>query len=151
VREAGQSDVVTLAGLMRDFHAESGYDLETSRAARAFEALLARPDLGRVLVAERGGVVAGYIVVTFVFTMDEAGLAAVIDDFYVRPEARGEGLGKATLAAARRVCRDLGIGALRVEVGADNARAQAVYRSAGFELLPGHAVMQTAPPPPHDT
>jgi ribosomal protein S18 acetylase RimI-like enzyme len=72
----------------------------------------------------------------------------VVDDFYVRPEARGEGLGTAALAAVRRACEELGVRALRVEVDADNAVAQAVYRSAGFKLLHGHELMQVALAPP---
>ena len=86
--------------------------------------------------------------VTFVFAMEYGGLAAVVDDFYVRPEARGEGLGKAALAEVRRVCDGLGMRALRVEVGVDNPVAQAVYRSAGFEPLSGHAVMAAPLAPP---
>jgi GNAT superfamily N-acetyltransferase len=152
VRGAGRGDVVTLVGLMRDFYAESGYVLAEARAAEAFDDLLARPELGRVWLIERGGEAVGYIVVTFVFAMEHGGLAAVVDDFYVRPEARGEGLGKVALAAVRRACEGLGLRALRVEVGSDNAVAQAVYRGAGFELLPGHSVMQLAlAPPSHQT
>lgn len=90
----------------------------------------------------------GYIVVTFVFAMEYGGTVAAVDDFYVRPEARGEGLGKAALAAPRRACEDLGARALRVEVGEDNAPARAVYRSAGFEPLAGHAVMALPLAPP---
>jgi GNAT superfamily N-acetyltransferase len=93
VRGAGRGDVVTLVGLMRDFYAESGYVLAEARAAEAFDDLLARPELGRVWLIERGGEAVGYIVVTFVFAMEHGGLAAVVDDFYVRPEARGGGMG----------------------------------------------------------
>ena len=152
VREAGQGDVATLVGLMRDFYAESGYTLVEPQAAAAFEVLLARPALGRIWMVEQSGAAAGYIVVTFVFAMEHGGLAAVVDDFYVCPNARGAGLGKAALAAVRRACEDLGVRAMRVEVGVDNDRARAVYRSAGFEVLPDHAVMQVSlAPPSHET
>jgi ribosomal protein S18 acetylase RimI-like enzyme len=152
VREAGQGDVAVLVGLMREFYAESGYTLVEAQATAAFEALLARPELGRIWVVEREGEATGYIVVTFVFAMEHGGLAAVVDDFFVRPEVRGAGLGKAALAAARRACEELGARAMRVEVGADNDRAQAVYRSAGFETLPGHGLMQVSlAPPSHQT
>jgi GNAT superfamily N-acetyltransferase len=144
VREAGQSDVPTLAGLMRDFYAESGHVLHMRRAEAAFRELATRPELGRVWLAERDGETAGYVAVTFVFAMEHGGPVAVVDDFYVRPEARGEGLGTRTLAAVRRACEDLGMRAMRVEVGVDDLVAQAVYRSAGFEALPDHALMQVS-------
>jgi GNAT superfamily N-acetyltransferase len=147
---------------MRAFYAESGFALEADQAAAGFRALLADARLGRVwLIEQAAGApapdepappsAAGYIVVTFVFAMEYGGMAAVVDDFYVRPEARGEGRGKAALAAVRRACEDLGLRAMRVEVGADNLVAQAVYRSAGFVALPDHSLM-AAPlaPPAHE-
>ncbi len=148
LRAAGRADVPELVRLMRAFSAESGFRLDEERAAAGFEALLADARLGRVWLVEPD---AGYIVVTFVFAMEYGGMAATVDDFYVRPEARGEGLGKAALAAARRACEELGVSALRVEVGVDNHVAQAVYRSAGFEPLPDHAVMAAPLAPPAQT
>jgi len=152
MREAGQADVPELVGLMRGFYAESGFTLDEERAADGFTALLADRRLGRVWLIDPAPAATGYIVVTFVFAMEYGGMAAVVDDFYVRPEARGRGLGKAALAEVRRACLDVGARALRVEVGVNNVVAQAVYRSAGFEPLHDHRVM-AAPlaPPSHAT
>jgi ribosomal protein S18 acetylase RimI-like enzyme len=130
---------------MRAFYAEAGLTLDEERAAAGFAALLADARLGRVWLIEPA---AGYIVVTFVHAMEYGGMTAVVDDFYVRPEARGEGLGKAALAAARRACEELGMRAMRVEVGVDDIAAQAVYRSAGFEPLRGHRLMAATLAPP---
>ena len=142
MREARRADGPTLVGLMRDFYAESGYELDDDRAGAAFAALLGEPRSGRVWLVEQGsGAVAGYIVVTFVFAMEYGGRMAVVDDFYVRPEARGGGLGKAAIAVARRACEELGMRAMRVEAGAQNAVARAVYRSAGFTELKDHRLM----------
>jgi len=138
MREAGRADVPELVGLMRAFYAEAGFTLDEEMAAAGFAALLADARLGRVWLIDPA---AGYIVVTFVHAMEYGGMTAVVDDFYVRPEARGEGLGKAALAAARRASEELGMRAMRVEVAVDNLAAQAVYRSAGFEPLPGHGLM----------
>ena len=143
MREAGQADVPELVGLMGAFYAESGYALDEERARTGFEALLADARLGRVwLIEPRAEAVAGYIVISFVFAMEHGGVAAVVDDFYVRPEARGQGVGRAALAAARLACLDLGVRAMRVEVGVNNLVAQAVYRGAGFEPLHDRGVMQ---------
>ena len=148
MREAGQPDVPELVGLMRGFYAESGLTLDEERAAAGFEALLADTRLGRVWLIDPDPPAAGYVVVTFVLAMEYGGMAAVVDDFYVRPEARGEGLGKAALGEVRRTCEDLGVRAMSVEVGVDNLAAQAVYRSAGFESLPDHGVMAAPLAPP---
>jgi GNAT superfamily N-acetyltransferase len=148
MREAGQADVPELVGLMRAFYDESGFTLDDARAVAAFRALLADGRLGRVWLIEHdtgaAGVeiaavpeepapvaapdepvavppAAGYIVVTYVFAMEYGGMTCVGDDFYVRPEARGEGLGKAALAEARRACLDLAV-PLRPVVGERSAQ-----------------------------
>jgi len=135
MRPAKTGDLEALLGLMADFYAEAGYSLDRPHAEEAFAALLADPRLGRIWLIEHGAKAVGHVVVTFVFAMEYGGLTAVVDDFYVRPEARGAGLGSAALAEARRACAELGMRAMKVEVGRDNAIAQAVYRRAGFEAL----------------
>lgn len=135
MRPAKTGDLRTLLDLMADFYAEAGYSLDRPHAEEAFAALLDDPRLGRVWIIEHGASAVGHVVVTFVFAMEYGGLTAVVDDFYVRPDARGVGLGTAALAEARRACAELGVRAMRVEVGRDNAVAQAVYRHVGFEVL----------------
>jgi len=133
MRAAETADLKTLVDLMADFYAEAGYVLDRPHAEEAFEALLDDPRLGRVWLIERGSEVVGHIVVTFVFALEYGGLTAVVDDFYVRPASREAGLGTAALAEVRKACAELGMRAMRVEVGGDNAVAQAVYRRVGFE------------------
>jgi ribosomal protein S18 acetylase RimI-like enzyme len=135
VREATPEDVPGLLDLMKEFYAEAGYVLDEPEARASFQSLLDEPRLGRVWVAEQDGDVAGYVVVSFVFAMEHGGTMGVVDDFFVRPESRGAGLGTALLTGVRSACAGLGVRALRVEVGHDNAPAQAVYRAAGFETL----------------
>ena len=135
MRPAKTDDLPKLLDLMADFYAESGNVLDRSHAAEAFAALLADDRLGRVWLIEQGSSVVGHIVVTFVFAMEYGGVTAVVDDFYVRPASRGAGLGTAALAEVRRACAELGVRAMRVEVGRDNAVAQSVYRHVGFEAV----------------
>jgi GNAT superfamily N-acetyltransferase len=133
MRPAGADDLEALLALMADFYEESGYALDRAHAEEAFRVLLADSRLGRVWLIEQGDEAVGHVVVTFVFAMEFGGATAVVDDFYVRPAFRGAGLGTAALAEVRRACKELGMRAMRVEVGGDNAAAQTVYRRVGFE------------------
>ena len=135
MRPAETDDLPELLDLMADFYAESDYVLDRPRAARAFADLLADDRLGRVWLIEQGSEAVGHVVVTFVFAVEYGGVTAVVDDFYVCPASRGAGLGTAALAEVRRACAELGMRAMRVEVGRDNAVAQAVYRHVGFEAV----------------
>ena len=132
MRHAAAADLNRLLDLMADFYEEAGYVLDRSHAKEAFTALLSDPRLGQVWLIEQGSDDVGYVVATFVFAMEFGGLTAMVDDFYVRPASRGAGLGTAALAEARRICAGLGIRAMSVEVGHDNAVAQSVYRHVGF-------------------
>jgi ribosomal protein S18 acetylase RimI-like enzyme len=151
VREALPEDVGTLVELMDEFYAEAGYVLDRGEARTSFEVLIGEPRLGQVwLVEEDGGEVAGYLVVTFVFAMEHAGSMAVVDDFFVRPAARGRGLGTDALAWVRRECAELGLRAMRVEVGHDNEVAQAVYRRNSFAAVDRRLMVTTLDEPSDD-
>ena len=60
-----------------------------------------------------------------------------IDDLYVVPEHRGEGIGSAFISFVKERFPDA---MLKLEVEEDNTRALAVYRKNGFEML-GYRVM----------
>jgi diamine N-acetyltransferase len=142
VREALPGDVDILVDLMDEFYAESGYVLDRGEARTAFEVLVGEPRLGQVWLVEDEGEVVGHLVVTFVFAMEHGGSMAVVDDFFVRPAWRGRGFGTAALGIVRRECAELGLRAMRVEVGHDNEVAQAVYRRNGFAVV-DHRLMTT--------
>ena len=135
VKPATPGDVDTLVELMDEFYAESGYTLDRPHALEAFTALLADDRLGRVWLIRAGAIDAGYVALTFVYSMEFGGPAAIVEDFFVRAPHRNTGLGTAAMAAVRAFCTEAGIRAVTVEVGKENAAAQSVYRGAGFTLV----------------
>jgi GNAT superfamily N-acetyltransferase len=56
----------------------------------------------------------------------------LVSELFVRPEARGAGIGRALLAEAERLTRAQGLRRLSIGVLAGNDRAAALYRQAGF-------------------
>ncbi len=143
MREARRDDVAVLVTLMAEFYAEAGYVLDRLEANQSFATLLAEPRLGHVWLVEAGDEPAGYLVVTYVFAMEHGGFTAIVDDFFVKPSWRGRGLGTAALAHVRRECVARGMRAMRVEVGHDNAPAQAVYRRNGLAAVDHHLMAVT--------
>jgi len=135
--------VPALVDMMGEFYAEAGFVLDRRVARASFETLVADRRLGSVWLAEAEGETVGYLVETLVFAMEHGGTMAVVDDFFVRPQWRGKGLGTAALAHVRRDCLVRGARAMRVEVGRDNPVAQAVYRRCGFAVV-DHLLMTTA-------
>jgi ribosomal protein S18 acetylase RimI-like enzyme len=132
IRIASSADVPALVGLMREFYAESGFELAPAAAARTFERLIEAPALGQVWLMESGGEAAGYVVLTVSFSMEYGNLRGYVDDLFVRAACRRRGLGSLALEEVQRGCDRRGVRALLVETGPDNEVAQRVYRRAGF-------------------
>jgi GNAT superfamily N-acetyltransferase len=132
IRPATATDIPALVALMTTFYAESEFVLPAEPATRAFEALLADPRLGAAWLALVNGAPAGHAVLTVCFSMEYGGLRGFVDDLYVRPDARGRGVGAALLDAIRAAAVARGVRALHVETGPDNATARRLYARAGY-------------------
>ena len=99
----------------------------------ALRVLLADISLGAVWLLEHEGRIAGYAIVTFGFDLEWGGRDAWLTELWINTEARGEGLGRAALAAVEREAARLGAHALHLMVRHENVRARGLYQSAGFE------------------
>lgn len=132
MRKAALADVPQLVMMMAEFYSESPYTLSPRRATEAFTSLLADERLGHVWFIQSNSKDVGYVVVTLCHSMTFGGLAAIVDDFFVRPAFRDAGLGKAAMEEVRKYCASHGVRAIHVETGRENAPALAVYRRAGF-------------------
>ena len=76
---------------------------------------------------------AGYIALTYGYSLEFGGRDAFIDEFYIRPDFRGEGLGQTILGLIQQEAERLGIRALHLEVARTNLRAQRLYARANFQ------------------
>lgn len=132
-RPAEPSDADALIEMMRGLyeHDRTPFDERSHRDALA--RLFTNDSYGLVYLLLSGGGVAGYVVITFGFSLEFRGRDAFIDEVFVREEFRGRGLGAAAVRFAEGVCRERGVGALHLEVERANTRAQSVYRKAGFK------------------
>lgn len=149
MRKASPADTPSLVELMAEFYAEAGFLLNRPHATAAFTALLADDRLGQVWLLETArGEPAGYLVLTWCYSMEYGGLKAVLDDFFVRPAYRNAGLGTAALTEARAFCEGQKIRAVTVEVDSANDPAWMVYRRIGFVPTPDRQLLTLALAPP---
>ena len=86
-----------------------------------------------VLVADTGRIV-GFVM----FTTESAQYVqdrsrGVIENLYVRPGRRGQGIGSALLGTAEGRLRDAGVDVIALEVMAPNDDARRFYRRHGYE------------------
>jgi ribosomal protein S18 acetylase RimI-like enzyme len=75
----------------------------------------------------------GYIVLCFGYSLEWLGRDAFVDEFYLRPDYRGRGWGRTTMAFLEDAARKLNVTALHLEVMHHNTNALELYRKLGFE------------------
>jgi GNAT superfamily N-acetyltransferase len=131
-RVAEPADADALVEMMRDFNAHERIAFDESEVRAVLTQLFANDSYGLACLILLGAEVAGYVVITFGFSIEFRGRDALIDELFVKDEFRGRGLGAAALRHAEGVCRERGIRALHLEVDRGNTRAQSVYARAGF-------------------
>ncbi len=88
-----------------------------------------------VLAARAEGRVVGVVLLAYHLSVSAAGLFASIEDLYVRPAARRQGIGRALLEAVERRCVSRGVSYVEAQV--EDREAAAFYSVLGYEEEPG--------------
>jgi ribosomal protein S18 acetylase RimI-like enzyme len=106
---------------------------------RALELLLARPEIGFVWLAFRGGddgaAAVGACVVGHAVSTSCGALVAKLDDVTIAPGSRGRGVGSAMLAALAVHLRGKGFARIDTACHRDNVGAWRFYERQGFRPL----------------
>jgi ribosomal protein S18 acetylase RimI-like enzyme len=132
LRLALPADVELAVELMNEFYRESGFALHPERAREAIRGLVSDANLGRLWLIEEGGATAGYVALTFGWSLEYLGRDAFIDDLYLRSAFRARGLGTRVMQRVEAEARALGVQALHLEVARDNGAGKALYFRSGF-------------------
>lgn len=123
-----------LARLLAEFNAEFGtWAPPPPDLRRRFAALLAREDA--VVTVSTDQPAAGFALVTLRPSPYYDGPVAALDELYVAPSRRGQGLGSALLALAVDAVLDLGGGEIQINVDEDDRDARRFYERHGFTNL----------------
>ena len=88
--------------------------------------------VGRVYVAREGVRILGTVSILRTVSTAEGGPAGMLEDFVVRPECRGKGIGAGLLSYAIARAKADGLLRLILLTDGDNFNAQRLYERAGF-------------------
>jgi GNAT superfamily N-acetyltransferase len=130
VRRATVDDAAEIARLLHDFNVEfatpsPGADVLEAR----LRTLLAAPTTFAILAGVPAHAVA---LVTLRTNVWYDGAVALLDEMYVVPERRGEGIGSAVLEQMLKVAIDIGVDLVEINVDEIDVDAQRFYRRHGF-------------------
>jgi GNAT superfamily N-acetyltransferase len=136
VRPAAPADVPAILGFIREL---AEYE-KLSHAVVATEEALRRHLFGarpaaECLIGEIGGEAQGFALYFTSFSTFLAGPGIYLEDLYVRPAARGRGLGKALFTHLAAIAVERGCGRLEWSVLDWNEPAIGFYRRLGAEPM----------------
>jgi GNAT superfamily N-acetyltransferase len=136
IERATADDLEAVQRLLLAQFDEHQIELEGQGLKAAIARVFEEDRWGLFVVARQGGEVVGVAAVSLAWTLEHGGLSAWLDELYVLPERRGQGLGTALLRRAVEEARALGCAAVDLEVDRDHLRAEGLYRREGFRPLP---------------
>jgi GNAT superfamily N-acetyltransferase len=114
--------------------AQHGVEPEEKRLSAALDYALAHPDRVRVAVAQREDRIVGTASLQDAYSTWQAAPYGTIEDLYVRPEERSQGVGTEILALLVDEARRRGYCRVELQVEEDNDAAWKFYESRGLHF-----------------
>lgn len=132
VRTAIAADIPTILDLIRELaEFERDRDSATATPDLMYDALFGPRAVAHAIMAEKGGEAMGFALYFFNFSTWTGRRGLYLEDFYVRPVARGLGVGRKLFVRLAEIARDCGCGRMDLSVLRWNENAIRFYDRAG--------------------
>lgn len=131
VRQRNVPDLIELVLAYIDF-----YDRprpERRRVRWLIQRLLERPNWGKQFVACKDGQMVGFATLYYTFSTLRARRVAILNDLFVVPDSRRQGVGARLFETCLAHVRQKGYAHMEWVTAADNRQAQAFYEKLGAE------------------
>lgn len=106
-------------------------EVDDERNRDFFSTFLDPSERGSLLGARRGGELLGFACLYWSYTSLIPAETVLLNDLYVVPGARGQGIGRALIEASAAIARERGAARLVWMTAQDNERAQRLYDTTG--------------------
>lgn len=147
IRRAGPGDCALILALIHELAAYERLAHEVVADAALLEHhLFGERPAAEVLLAETGDAAAGFALYFTSFSTFLGRPGIYLEDLYVRPAHRGQGVGRALIAALARLAVARGCGRLEWSVLDWNTAAIGFYRALGAEAMDEWTTFRLAGP-----
>ena len=126
------SDIDQLLVLIQDFYQHFDYPYIELEKRLTLEDLFERPTAGRIYLIQKEQKIVGYVFLSFYFSIEFGGRTAFIDELFVLPGDRGQGIGSKVINLIEQKCLELNLKAIHLESERTNEGATALYLKLGF-------------------
>lgn len=133
IERATPADLDVLLVLMRHMQIDDPWSepFHETMVRKNLSELLHNSVYGLIYIAREERIPIGYLVICFDFSLEYRGKGAWIDELFVEPTHRGQGIGTQLLDLAESASREHHAQCLHLEVNQGN-RAIELYRRRGF-------------------
>ena len=138
---ARPDDIDRLLPLVTAFHAEQGIAQDDTVRRAALMPLLEGSPHGAAYLMGPVRAPIGYVVISFGWSLEFAGMDGFLDEIYVRPGVRGRGIGTEVLMSLPKALSQSGLRAIHLEVRRDKPRTRAFYERLQFEAREDYMLM----------
>ena len=128
------ADIEVITQMMQDFYAIDNYPMDVEVAKKLFQEFISNEHLGKSWLIYSENEIAGYIILTFIFSFEYGGKIAFVDELFIKETARGKGFGKEAIQFIQREVPKLSLKLLYLEVEPHNENAQKLYLAHDFEF-----------------
>ena len=118
--------------LVAEFYGINSKDALAKKLNSCITELLNYPKYGSVFLIKHSGAIAGYLILSFGYSLEYGGRDAFIDEFYIKEDFRNKGIGSYTLDYIIKYAKATGLKALHLEVKEKHNNASRLYGRAGF-------------------
>ncbi|MCC2112660.1 MAG: GNAT family N-acetyltransferase [Hyphomicrobiales bacterium] len=132
IAKADTADIDAILDLMVAYYAFEELPFDRRRTRMSVAHVLETEAVGQIWTATNGRRVVGYIAIFYGYSLESGGLEATLDEFFVVPEERGRGIGRALMETCLASCRERGVVSMVLEVGRGNDAAKSFYEKYGF-------------------
>jgi len=128
------ADVETIVPMMQEFYAIDNYPVNINVSKALLQEFISNENLGQSWLILSDAEIAGYIILTFIFSFEYQGKIAFLDELYVTETARGKGIGSKAIEFIKAESHKLSLKLIYLEVEPHNKKAQKLYLAHGFEM-----------------
>lgn len=132
ISRAGTADLADVASLFDAYRMFYGQPSEPTKASTFVWDRLAGDDSVILLARDKDRSALGFAQLYPTFSSIACRRAFILNDLYIAEAARGQGVARALLEAARAHALHAGAVSISLETAVDNTRAQALYEAFGF-------------------
>jgi ribosomal protein S18 acetylase RimI-like enzyme len=130
--DAEISNIEQVLVLIQDFYQHFDYPYTEAEKRLTLEELFKTPAAGCIYLIQKEENIVGYVFLSFYFSIEFGGLTAFIDELFVLPRDRGQGIGSGIIHLVEQKCLALNLKAIHLESERTNERAIALYSKLGF-------------------